>query len=98
MSPCFLAQWCKAMNGGQLIFKMLLKDKKKDDFRRMFCKYYPKLVRFAVQRRGDADEGRDVGSEGMEKALERFDFMRSADRRTWLFMFVPHDWNNTLKT
>lgn len=56
MSPCFLAQWCKAMNGGQLIFKMLLKDKKKDDFRRMFCEYYPKLVRFAVQLTGDADE------------------------------------------
>ena len=56
------------MNGGQLIFKMLLKDKKKDDFRRMFCEYYPKLVRFAVQLTGDADEGRDVVADVMEKA------------------------------
>lgn len=97
MSPCFLAQWCKAMNGGQLIFKMLLKDKKKDDFRRMFCEYYPKLVRFAVQLTGDADEGRDVVADVMEKAWERFDLLRPADRGSWLYMCVRNACINRLK-
>lgn len=97
MSPCFLAQWCKAMNGGQLIFKMLLKDNKKDDFRRMFCEYYPKQVRFAVQLTGNADEGRDVVADVMEKAWERFDLLRPADRGSWLYMCVRNTCINRLK-
>lgn len=60
----------------------------RDDFRRMFCEYYPKLVRFAVQLTGDADEGRDVVADVMEKAWARFDTLRPADRGAWLYMCV----------
>ena len=60
----------------------------KDDFRRMFCEYYPKLVRLAVQLTGDADEGRDVVADVMEKAWARFDTLRPADRGAWLYMCV----------
>lgn len=54
----------------------------------MFCEYYPKLVRFAVQLTGDADEGRDVVADVMEKAWARFDTLRPADRGAWLYMCV----------
>ncbi len=54
----------------------------------MYCEYYPKLVRFAVQLTGDADEGRDVVADVMEKAWARFGSLRPTDRGAWLYMCV----------
>lgn len=37
----------------------------KEQFRQMFTRHYARLVRYAVQMTGDADEGRDIVADVM---------------------------------
>ena len=66
--------------------------KKTDDkttaFEGLFRQQYPPLVRHATLLLGDPEEARDVVSEAMEQAWQRWDTLAEAQRASWLFTTV----------
>lgn len=79
------------------LFSRISSRSKEERFREMFMEMHPKLVRFATQLMGDADEAKDMVSEVMEQAWTTFDTLETSTRSAWLYTAVRNKCLNRLK-
>lgn len=74
------------------------KEKEKEEkFRLVFVEMYPRLVRYATQLMGNADEAKDIVSEVMEQAWTHFNKLETATRSAWLYAAVRNGCLNRMK-
>lgn len=69
----------------------------KEQFRQMFTRHYARLVRYAVQMTGDADEGRDIVADVMERAWRDFRRIDPDNCGAWLYRCTANACLNRLK-
>lgn len=66
-------------------------------FKPVFIEMYPKLVRYATQLISDGDEARDIVSDIMEQAWNRFFTLDEDTRNAWFYTSVRNACLNRLK-
>lgn len=76
---------------------MAFNDKDIEQFRQMFTRLYPRLVRMAVQMTGDKDEGRDIAADVMEQAWRKRTSIDPERQEAWLYACVRNACVNNIR-
>lgn len=77
--------------------KMTFHEMETEQFRQMFTRYYPRLVRMAVQMTGDRDEARDIVADVMETAWRKRKSIDHDGQGAWLYACVRNACINSMK-
>lgn len=80
-----------------MFFDIKRKSGKEDEFKKLFCKMYPALVRFAESIVESDDEAKDIVSEVMASAWNRFNESDEPVYESWLYASVRNACINSLK-
>lgn len=80
-----------------MFFDIKRKSRKEDDFKKLFCKMYPSLVRYAASMVDSGEDAKDIVSEVMGVAWNRFVESDEPVHESWLYASVRNACINCLK-